>query len=633
MRTLTFIAIVAGLLHPWDAFANFPKDTQAWPGYNMIGDLNPGFENGTTQWTATAGGTFSASTTVYAEGLRSAAWTPSASGQYLTSPTAVIGLNINTAGRNGVASCLVRTAGTGYTLEAIDGSSNVLVSSSITSSSTGFVRVSGNFIFPNGAGTSVKVRIKSAGTTIAYVDSCYIGPAEGFNISQVSQAQLYGAIEYAGTASCNWTTGSTSNVYTNFGANSSCPVPSVSGNASAPGTKIPAIVFNSLPPGEYYFVATGIFGNAVNNVTASMRFRFNDGSNGFGYNLAQVQGTATVEMQTSTMIGRFAYSTAQSNVTIQVQSASTSNSNNPFIYNGTSNDSFRIMVYRFPSSSELAVRSDQAALSWAATTTLEGSNSATGSPADLGSITGSITATTASQNLTCSAASSQLGITCNLPRAGVYEACLYGWAANSGVNTSYITIADGSNNVLGYRQIFTSAGAGFGGPVGQCVQYNAASAGNATIKFRAHAISGTVSVGLSTASIKQITTGTQAPVFVGSVTSNSTGADRVERAKIRGGGASGVCNSSPCTISDQTGSWLSSVTRSTTGQYTINFAAGAFSAAPTCVISGGNNSNFVACLMGNPNGITTSVASVFCGNLSGAAGVDAAMELICMGPR
>ena len=54
------IALLTLLVASAPAEANFPKDTQNFPGYSLI-EANPGFENGTTQWTASAG-TLTAST-------------------------------------------------------------------------------------------------------------------------------------------------------------------------------------------------------------------------------------------------------------------------------------------------------------------------------------------------------------------------------------------------------------------------------------------------------------------------------------------------------------------------------------------------------------------------------------------
>lgn len=178
MRKLILLTLLS-ILNVNPALANFPKDTQAWPSYNLIGDVNPGFENGTTLWTA-SGGTYTTSTTIFSEGLRAAEWTPGAAAQTLTGPAASIGANISQAGRTGVGSCMVRTASTAHVLEVVDGSSTVLGSATVTPSAAGFTRASAVFTFPNGAGTSARIRLRSGNTTIAYLDSCYLGPLDGF---------------------------------------------------------------------------------------------------------------------------------------------------------------------------------------------------------------------------------------------------------------------------------------------------------------------------------------------------------------------------------------------------------------------------------------------------------------------
>lgn len=54
-----------------------------------------------------------------------------------------------------------------------------------------------------------------------------------------------------------------------------------------------------------------------------------------------------------------------------------------------------------------------------------------------------------------------------------------------------------------------------------------------------------------------------------------------------GGATMGVnnCTSSPCTIHTEKSDWVDSVTRSTTGTYTVNFTSGAFSEVPVCTCS------------------------------------------------
>jgi hypothetical protein len=62
-----------------------------------------------------------------------------------------------------------------------------------------------------------------------------------------------------------------------------------------------------------------------------------------------------------------------------------------------------------------------------------------------------------------------------------------------------------------------------------------------------------------------------------------------------GGATDGTnCTGSPCTIHIEKGSpndWISSVTRSGTGNYTVNFQSGVFPNKPVCVMSGGSGAN------------------------------------------
>ena len=75
-----------------------------------------------------------------------------------------------------------------------------------------------------------------------------------------------------------------------------------------------------------------------------------------------------------------------------------------------------------------------------------------------------------------------------------------------------------------------------------------------------------------------------APVLVGSITSQATGALRFEFLQFGGGASGGLatssCTSTPCTVANQSGSWISSVTRGSTGVYTATVASGIFSSPP-----------------------------------------------------
>lgn len=106
------------------------------------------------------------------------------------------------------------------------------------------------------------------------------------------------------------------------------------------------------------------------------------------------------------------------------------------------------------------------------------------------------------------------------------------------------------------------------------------------------------------------------------VSSISTGGEHIERAT--------VSNNGTCTISagSQSGSWVSSLSHPGTGQCTLNFIAGEFSAAPSCTCTSSPTVTRIC-------GITASSSSAITveTDSTGSAGTDVNFMIICMGPR
>jgi hypothetical protein len=100
----------------------------------------------------------------------------------------------------------------------------------------------------------------------------------------------------------------------------------------------------------------------------------------------------------------------------------------------------------------------------------------------------------------------------------------------------------------------------------------------------------------------------------------SGGTERVERARI-------INNGTSCSISRQSGTWLSSASRSSQGRCDITIVAGTFSAAPDCVVtSEAQSSNLVT----DP---TTSTIQVATFTSASGAFSDLNFHVICMGSR
>lgn len=120
------------------------------------------------------------------------------------------------------------------------------------------------------------------------------------------------------------------------------------------------------------------------------------------------------------------------------------------------------------------------------------------------------------------------------------------------------------------------------------------------------------------------------PFKEGNVSTQASYGYRVESAKFAGAAATTSCSSSPCTVYDETGDWISSVTRNSTGNYTVNINAGTFSATPTCMTTSNSTTSSISILVNVPAS-ATSVTAVAYSDLGAAQ--DDAVQIFCMGPR
>lgn len=592
-------------------------------GRNML--LNPGFEQSKAKWTA-SGGTFTTTTTAANVGTGNAAgsWDSSGSSQTLTATAVTIPSGMY--GRNAVATCNIKTAtGTAtHLIQAYDGT-NIVASTTITSVTT-YVRTSLNFVAPSSGSLSLRLVSVASDEPIIYIDNCYLGPADGFNVSTISQAVLYGTLRYAGAASCQWTR--TANAtYGNFTADTDCAAATVTGFASAPGTKIPAIVFSSLPAGEYEIIATGGFMN--NGSTNTCNFRFHDGTTGTAGNIIFGSGSEIVP----TISGRLSYTSAQGSTTINIQASGGNGNQACDIYNANASmDDLEIKVYKFPSTSEQSYAPELLANSWSGYHATDCSwartNTAYGDPATDGSCT--LTERTNQNFGTVSGSNDLPKITFTPKRAGKYEVCLKIQATvSANTESAAIQLTDGTTQVF---ETGVNTDAGSGGTYQHttaCGQYLALSTTSVTLKLQTKSATGAVTIG-NTAytnsiewSIKQIDQHVPYPAIVNTVVSPNRAQEAVARARFNNDGAN-------CTITSQSGSWVQSVVRTGIGNCTITLTSGYFSAAPTCTCTAILNTNKGFCqYLTTP---TTTTVDTQLGNHTGGE-EDKPFDLICMGPR
>jgi hypothetical protein len=215
-------------------------------------------------------------------------------------------------------------------------------------------------------------------------------------------------------------------------------------------------------------------------------------------------------------------------------------------------------------------------------------------------------ATPSTGTTTCSAGSEGLGASFEIPYPGLYEVCTeftsviqVGPAANSLVNqtfkltetaTNAQTTLSGATHALYARHYAVDATQNTisDRPNSLCETFNFSSAGIKAIRLKYQQdVNGTVGSSLISANtasggnfrltVKQLSVSYPAPLLVGSVVSNSSAVERIERAKIN-------CDAASSIIS-QSGTWISTIGNRSGTSCLITIAAGIFAAEPACTLT------------------------------------------------
>jgi hypothetical protein len=334
-------------------------------GFNVF--RNGGAENGRADWTA-SGGSVAANSTAKASGQLGIAWNSNGAGQTLIL-TSSLNVPEGLRGRNGAAVCKVKAASGAptHTFTVDDGTNNLASTQTVLATTSNFQLQVVNFVYPS---TATPLRFKftsvAADEPEIYVDEC-VG-TDAFNISQVAQSTLVGSAKWPGTANCDWTQ-TAAGV---FPVDADCTNPSgsnLSGQASAPATKIPGIRFaNGLPPGEYLVVANGTFfcTNASNNCVSAISL--SDGTNRTASTkiIGSATGTTTFSHSISSVVGRFSYTAPQGDTTIQLYSEGVA-AGSLIVRADTASSSvadLQFLVYRFPTTYETAYNANLTASIW-----------------------------------------------------------------------------------------------------------------------------------------------------------------------------------------------------------------------------------------------------------------------------
>ncbi len=592
-------------------------------GQNLIS--NNSFETNTTGWTASAG-TFAQTTTngqFIPPGVAAAHWDAAASNDTLVYTATTINANDGLANRNGVASIALRAAsGTAtHTVEAYDGT-NILGSATVTSSTTVFARTTVNFVFP--ASGTVQFRLVAhANEPDVYIDDAYLGLAEGFNVSNVSQAQMYGSI------TIDTCTGSRSNASAAALTISGTCAYTAYANASAPGTNDLAIKFASLPPGYYHLVARGRFGKSVTTTNSTIIFAFNDGTNfspeNGSFNISSSSGQSN---DVPFFDGFFQYTTAKSNITFNIQCSTSVTTSSTACVTAAG---IQIDVYYYPLNSDVAYRADQLPNSWSgyhdSTCSFPRTNTAYGDPT-----TDASCGLVERQNKnfgTVTGANNLPSITFTPSRAGRYWVCAFvsTTGATTGQNAT-LRLWDGTTTVS--ERDFTVPVGGYGETTPLCGIYNATSTTAATLSIQTKIGSGSITiaaVGSGASAIEwsvfSMDQSFPAPLLVNSVVTPVAGVTKMMTASLN-------CDSS-ANININNGSWISSIGNISSGNCAVTINSGFFSAAPQCFATwDGSGANISIVFVSSP---TSTSFTLGCRTDAAANCTSFDANILCIGPK
>jgi hypothetical protein len=642
-------------------------------GQNFL--LNSSFEGGTTAWTST-NETASVDTTNFTDLNQSLLETLSSQLGVLSqdvTPSVQLG-SVNMS-----ATCYVKTSMT--TLQVCDRKAGVQDVCAPVPSTNTWQPVTVNFVGPSSGSVGVQVGSTASSTGTYNVDQCYIGKAN--NLTNVSQAQLIGQVKVTGCTS-QWNTSATS--LSAFGTQTGCTYQTF-GQALAPSTNIPGFKFASLAAGDYTLVYSGAIQETASlksayfqwtdgtNTAKEVSQLYNNNAGAGGALTPGFQQSITYTTpQSNVTLQVFGYADSGGSANIYGQSLPT----------GTQGV---FSLYYFPSGSQLAYQSNKNYLptvqkftSGSGTyipptgvsyikvkmvggggggggggttsgtdggaggnttfgTSLLAANGGSGGLKEDGAVTSGGTASlgTGPIGTTIQGGSSPLGsygATVNNVNGGSGASSPFGGAGvggNGTAGTAAIANTGSGGGGGGSNNVATSLG-GNGGASGGYIDaiingpsssYSyaigaAGTAGTAGTNGNAGSAGGSGYI-----EVTEYYGAGNAPITIGSVTSNSSGTERTERLAI-----TTACTSGTCAIGSQSGNWLTSVTFASTGNFTGNIAAGIFSAAPTCVCTN-LSGNTRGCSIGTLSASTFQVTTY----LNPSTSENDPFTVFCMGPR
>jgi hypothetical protein len=398
---------------------------------------NPNFESRTSSWSKTGSSTFVIETAAPLEGVYSANWDASATGEFFRSSSYTVpdglkgrrcAIQMEYLWSSGVSGDIL--------MNVDDGTNNVATFTVQPTSGSVSGKATQNFECP----TSGTIRFELESTANAAsirVDKMILGDPS--NLAQISQATLVGYAYYDAVASCNWTR--TNTAQGAFSTAASCNAPIIGENVG-PGViqttdaDLPQITVNNLPAGKYVVIANGQHSLSVSGFSS---LALHDGTSESG-RVGTENGTASGHY---TIQGIFNY-TSPGNRTFAIQGSSTPGTLT--LQNGTGNIRTNFYIYKYPTSALEALTVETTG--WFVRADIGGGtpslSASVSSPAPVENSTlDLVNSGTINAQISCASTEEASGLTCSgneqvgaafvVPYAGLTEVCFeFPVASNTG---------------------------------------------------------------------------------------------------------------------------------------------------------------------------------------------------------
>jgi len=596
-------------------------------GGGVVLNANPGFEEGSTNWTA-SGGTFTINTTLanVGFGLQSGSWDPSAASQTLSGELVAVPAGLY--GKLCSLSWYYKGGDANYKAQVFDGT-NVIAESSAFVTSTNFSAKQAIYFTCPSSGSIRPRFISSADAALIYLDDVKLGQEVLFSGNSNGLA-VAGYIAQA--ANCQWDR--TNTAFGPFTADADCPGPTVSQELggmtlSTTDTDLPRFTVNNIQPGTYEVMIWGYSSPVSSSDTA---FTINDGSTNIGRGYTQGQAGNATQF---TAIGTVSYGTFQASKTFELYASNTLSTAR--VFTSIANTQLNFSLIKVDGLGSEAITIDKSGwridanlgggLPALSTASVSSYTEITNGSLDLQLQAGSASAevpcssTNPSTGLTCSAGSESLGIVFTPPTAGTYEVCgaftqEMDLAVGAVLQTSFqwVETPNNAQTILQESKSYAQAGQQISAgsltqwPIYTCGTFTFGDTSKKTLRIMyEQSVSGTVNdttimIDRNAAigqrdmkvTVRRRVEFADAVKFTNLVTTGQAEGVKIEAARI--------ANNGTASITRQTG-FVQAVNTPSTGRIDVTFVGGKFSVPPSCTCSGETS---VYCYIDAAIGHTTS---------------------------